>query len=802
MILKVVIRNLLKHPFLNLVKVIGLALALSGIIFIALFLMNELSYDRFHSKSDRIYRYTIAEPKFLDGKHFARVVNPGYIPELQEKIPEIENFTRLMPVRGGLMKYGERFYNTSQAFECDSTFFQVFDAELLLGDKQLVLENPASMVVAESFARKVFGETNPIGEVLTLPAGQFYGESQDFTVKGVMKDFPSNSHFHPDFVTTPSKNQFKNGWAWTYLVLAKNSDLENVKAGITNYLKTNQKQNSEEMNTQVYLQKLTDIHLNSHKLREIEPNGSWLNIYVLAIAVLILLLISISNYANLNMGMAGFSAKYMFVNKLLGSSIYSVIRYFLMEGLFILIATSILALIISLPVNSLIAGFYGLNLLSGNFFSVIIIMLAFSLPALIFGMMPVLNSVFSSFRLVTKRNTAVVLEKGRISRSLIVFQYGFSIALIIAVIVISRQTKYALNSSLGVKEDNIVCLESVHASIQQKFEAFKEELLKYNSIESVSAMMEPPGGEANDMFPFEMEDYQPDEQSQKYDRIGVFPCDYSFATLFNLQFLSGQNFSQENKDAEGSGEYIINEAAMHRLKYNDPDKIIGKDFKLIFSSPGSGIEIPRGKIIGVVKDFHLQSLKNAVEPLVFFKRENLWLINFVISYKPELQTQAMLDITNVWNSLFPEYPFQYENVGAMYKKVYKAELLQARLLSVFTIIALFISSMGLFGMALITTQRRIKEIGVRKVNGARVAEIVTLLNKDYLIWVAIAFVAASPVAWFVMNKWLENFVYKTELNWWIFVLAGILAIGIALLTVSFQSWKAASKNPVEALRYE
>ena len=801
MILKVVIRNLLKHPFLNMVKVIGLGLALTGIIFISLFLKNEWSYDTYHSKSDRIYRYTIADPEFLGGKHFARLVNPGYIPELKEKVSEIENYTRLMPVRGGLMKYGERFYSISEAFECDSTFFQVFDAKLLIGNGQAVLESPGSMVVAESFAKKVFGEENPIGEVLTLPSGQFYGEPQDFTIKGIMKDFPSNSHFHPDFIATPVKDQFKYGWAWTYLVLAKNADSENVRANIVQFLKDIRKENSEKMDTQVYLQKLTDIHLKSHKLREIEPNGSLSNNYVLAIAALILLLISISNYANLNMGMAGFSAKYMFVNKLLGSSKHSVISYFFIEGLFIVTATSILALILSLPVNSLIAEIYGLNLLRENSFSVIIILMVFSLSSLIFGMMPVLNTIFSSIRLI-KRNTSPTIENGKVSRTLIVFQYGFSIALIIAVIVISRQTKYALNSSLGVKEDNIVCLESVHSSIQQKFEIFKGELIKYNSIESVSAMMEPPGGETNDMFPFEMEGYQPDEQSQQYDRIGVFPCDYSFASIFNLQFLSGQNFSKENKDAEGSGEYIVNEAAMHRLKYNNPDKIVGKEFKLIFSAPGSGIEIPRGRIIGVVKDFHLQSLKSAVEPLVFFKRKSLWLINFVVSYKPEMQDQAINDMKAVWNSLFPEYPFQYEYVGAMYKKVYKAELLQVRLLSIFTIVALFISSMGLFGMALITTQRRVKEIGIRKVNGARIAEIVTLLNKDYLIWVAFAFIVASPIAWFTMDKWLENFAYKTELSWWIFVLAGILALGIALLTVSVQSWKAATKNPVEALRYE
>jgi putative ABC transport system permease protein len=802
MILKVVIRNLLKRPFLHLVKVVGLSLALTGIVFIALFLKNELTFDDYHVNSNRIYRYTTTDPDFLGGKHFARIVNTGYIQNIKEQLPEIENYVRLRPMRGGLMKYYEKFYNVNQAFECDSTFFKVFDAELTVGNKLTVLENPASMVITETFAKSVFGNLNPIGEVLTLPAGQFYAVDQKFTINGIMKDFPFNSHFHPDFITTPVQDHFQYGWAWTYLLLTENANPENVKKGITSFLAENREENTGEMDTEVHLQKLGDIHLYSNKLREIEANGNIRNVYVLAIAAFILLLISISNYANLNIGMAGFSSKYLFINKILGSSKRSVTKYFFTEGLFIVLATLLLSLIIAVPVNSVIARFFSLNLLQGDFLFIGLLVFTFSIFSLVFGMLPVLKSIFSSLSFRTNQNTPAAIKSGGISRSLIVFQYAFSIALIIAVIVISRQTNYAYKNGMGVQQNNIICLESVHANIQQKFEILKEELLQYNSIQSVSAMMEPPGGEANDMFPFEMEGYQPDEQDEQYNRIGVFPCDYSFASLFNLQFLSGNNFTGKNTDTEGSGEFIINEAAMRRLNYSNPNEIVGKDFKLIFEAPGSGIEIPRGKIIGVVKDFYLSSLKKEVEPLVLFKRDKLWLINFVVSYQPGMQETAIADMTKVWNSLFPEYPFQYEHVGAMYQKVYKSELLQAKLLSVFTIIALFICSMGLFGLALIITQQRTKEIGVRKVNGAKVSEILTMLNKDFVIWVAIAFVLACPVAWFAMNKWLENFAYKTSLNWWIFALAGLLALGIALLTVSWQSWRAATRNPVEALRYE
>ena len=353
---------------------------------------------------------------------------------------------------------------------------------------------------------------------------------------------------------------------------------------------------------------------------------------------------------------------------------------------------------------------------------------------------------------------------------------------------------------MGVKENNLICFENVHSNVQQKFEVFKAELLKYNSIEFVSAMLEPPGGEANDMFQFTMEGYIKNEINEADNMIGIFPCDYSFASIFNLHFLSGNNFSKKNEDNEGSGEYIINESAMKRLHYTDPDKIIGKEFGLIFDNDVA--KIPKGKIIGVVKDFHLSSIKKKIEPLVLFKRKDIWLLDFVVSFRPGMRAIALSNIESVWTKMFPEHLFQYEYVSSMYMNLYKRELLQAKLLAVFTFIALFICSVGLLGMSLLTTQRRTKEIGIRKVNGAKIYQIMIMLNWDFIKWIVISFAIAIPFAFLAMNKWLEGFAYKTALSWWIFALAGLAAIFIALITVSVQSWKAASRNPVDALKYE
>ena len=312
-------------------------------------------------------------------------------------------------------------------------------------------------------------------------------------------------------------------------------------------------------------------------------------------------------------------------------------------------------------------------------------------------------------------------------------------------------------------------------------------------------MMEPPGGEANDMFAFELEGFVKTDE-QQYERIGVFPCDFSFASIFKLEFLAGENFTEKNTDTDGSGEYLINKAALNYLNYNNPQDIIGKSFRLKFDSPG--IVLPRGRIIGVVNDFHLSSIKKKVGPLVMFKRDSLWLINFIVAYKPGMREAAVMDIKTVWEQLFPAQPFLYDHVDSLYREVYSTELLQTGILTIFTFVSLFICCIGLLGLSLLAAQQRVKEIGIRKVNGARIIDLLAMLNKDIVKWIIIAFVIATPVAFYLMFKWLQNFAYHSGLQWWIFALAGILALVIALLTVSWQSWRAATRNPVEALRCE
>lgn len=797
MTLRYAIRNLSKRSFLNFIKILGLSLSLSGFLLITLYIKNELTYESFNKNAERIYRFTVNQPS-SDENHFARVYNPSYIPKMADYFPQIENFVRLAPVRGGIIKHNEGSIIIKQAFECDSTFFRVFDAELLVGSPENILNEPGSLVISESFSNKIFGKVSPIGQVLTIPSGQFYPNDTDYIVKGIMKDFPQNSHLHPEFITTPVDRSILSGWAWTYLLLSENADPERITSGFKDFYAAHMDVTSTEIKIEAYLQNISEIHLYSNKLREIEANSNIYIIYTLAIASLILLITGLSNYTNLNAGMAGFSRKYLFISKISSSLPLMTLKYFLIEGILIITASLIIFGFFLALADVFIQRHLGLNLITGNAILISTVVFLFSISAILLGFFPLIKEVDS--KISTQFRNVIWSGRKGLSKSLIVLQFVISTALIISVLVIRKQTSFALESGMGFKDDNLICLREVHSQAQNKFKVFKEELLKFDSIESVSAMFEPPGGEANDNFQFKMEGYVADPSNKADNFIGIFPCDYSFATIFGLEFIGGNNFSEKYKDNVGSGEYIINESAMKRLSYTDPDEIIGKDFELQTNIPG--IEIPAGKITGVVKDFHLSGIKKKIEPLVMFKRDDLWLINFVIQYRNGMKAKAMSDIEITWNKMFPGYPFQYEYVNSMYRSIYRSEILQSFLLSIFTVISLFLCSMGLLGMSFLSIQNRTKEIGLRKINGATTGNLMIMLNWDLVKWILLAFVIAAPIGGLAMKLWLKNYAYKIDLQWWMFIIAGFTSFLIALLTVSLQCWKSASKNPVETLRYE
>ena len=793
MLLKYALRNIRKRPLLIGLKLVGVSLGLCGVLFISLLLKNELNYDNGHTNADRIYRLTTTHPDAFEGNQFARISDAKIIPEITGQIPEIATSVRLMPLRDKLILKEQQHYAIGQAFAVDDTFLKIFDVTFNQGDHNTALAEPGSAVISKSFANRIFGDVNPMGQLISLPPGHYNTIETRFTVTGVMEDFPQESQMHPDVLIMPGSDVI-TGWAYVYLLLKEKTTAVNINDKISQKLNEYYGvEEGDEAKMQAHTTNLKDIHLKSNLLREIEPNGSMSNIYLLGVAGLILLFISLSNFTSLNLGMAGYLGKFLTLNQILGSSKRIMMRYFLLESTIIIFSSLIVVLICSYQLNQLIFNRYQFNLLEGNEWFVLVILLIFSLLSLMAGVQPVVKNRFQNFTLEKQIKGETTAQTHKV---LLVSQFALAIVLLVGVFVISRQTDYALGNAMGAEEDNVIAIPYVHAEVQKDFDVFKSELLKQSAIGSVSAMMAPPGGETNDMFAFTMQDVP--NKDTKY--IGVFSCDYSFANVFGLPFLGGKNFTEKNTDQEGNGEYLINETALHYLGFQDANAVIGKDFALI--SPVEGVQIPSGKIIGVVEDFHLSGVQTKVEPLALFKRENSWLENIAISYKPSLRKEAVANIQDTWEGLFPSYPLQYFEVSSLYKNVYKTELLQKNLILIFALIAVFVCAMGVLGLSILIAQKRFKEIGIRKVNGATISEILVLLNTDFLKWVILAFIFATPIAYLTANKWLEGFAYKIDLGLWIFPLAGGIIVLITMLTVSWHSFQAATANPVNSLRDE
>ncbi len=774
---------------------LGLALGLCGIVFIALFVKNELGYDRQHEKAENIFRFTVTSEAVLENNHFARFYAAQELPSLTEPLPGVENFVRLAPIRGKLIRQQEQFYGIQQGFAVDASFPSLFKVPLVKGNLATAFQNPGAVVVSKSLAETIFGNADPIGKVISLPEGHFNATEVDFQITGVMENPAPQSHFHPDILFMPGEDKIQ-GWAYQYLLLADNANPEEVSAKLSLALTNlfNDDGAADKTQVQAHLMNIRDIHLKSDLFREIEPNSSMSNIWVLVIAGIVLLLIALSNFASLNLGMAGYLSTFLAINQILGSSKRIMARYFLIESAIIILFSIALALLFMYPMNTLIHTEYQLNLVMGNEVFIAMVMVLCALLMLIAGLQPVLKKRFEKASLHKRLQQK---ERTTTHKALLVIQFSLAIVLLTVVVVISKQTNFALDKAMGAQE-NIVCLPLVHSEIQKGFSLFKAELLKESNISSVSAMMDTPGSETHDMFAYTLEGAP--ETAEGPNSVGVFAADYSFAQVFGLRFLGGQNFSEDNTDEDGNGEYLINESALRHLGFQEATAIVDKQFELL--SPVPGVVLPKGKIIGVVEDFHLSGLQSKVEPLVLFKRENSWLNSIVIAYNSQTKTEVIQSIERVWASMFPEYPLDYVAVDAIYKDVYKTELLQKRLILLFALISIFVCTMGVLGLALMVAQRRYKEIGIRKVNGATKTEVLVLLNHDFIKWLIIAFLLAMPLAYFTATTWLQGFAYKITLNPWIFLLSGGAVVLMTLLTVSWQSYKAANQNPVKSLRTE
>lgn len=798
--LKVAIRNIIKHKGFSTINIVGLAIGIACSIFIMIFVVHELSYDKFHEKADRIYRIAV-RASVGDTKIRQTYSSSATFKKLLEDFPEIEKGVKFLNLGRTPVKLGETTFYESRFFAVDSTFFDVFTFPLIHGNPETALSDPNSMVVSENTALKYFGSTDVVGKILRADFSYGAG-SIDFEITGVSKNVSANSHFHYDLLASSSTfPTFINDPGWssnnfiTYVVLKEGTKAEWFNERLKEF--TRRHMGGERFDAWVakgnyweyFLQPITEIHLNSDLNGEFEANGNETYVYIFSAISIIILLIACINFMNLSTAKSSLRAKEVGMRKVVGSGRSQLVFQFLSESIvlsYIALAIGVAIVIILLPSYKNLIG----RQLDIHYFNNLVVIPSLLALGLMVGVISGSYPAFflSSFKPITALKEMIIRSKGGswLRNILVIFQFTISIFLIIGTLAVNQQLKFFQNKKLGFDKEQVLAIRNPGA-LGNNITPFKEALRKYSSVIDVSGSNTLPGRSFSNIgFGAEGVD--------KSFTLNLCVCDYDFLKTLKLDLAQGRFFSRDfSTDSHAA---VLNEKAVELLGWDDP---IGKRINNWARNRGDFT------VIGVIKDYHYESLHQEIRPQALFLAGGYY-TNVESYISVRLNTENISEtigyVENTWKDFAPNKPFEYSFLDEDYDNLYMNEQQTRKLFSIFSFLAIFIACLGLFGLASFIADRRTKEIGIRKVLGASVPGIVQILNKSFVRWVLLANLIAWPVAWFVMNRWLQNFAYRIELGWWMFVLAAVLALVIALITVSFQSVKAALKNPVDSLRYE
>ncbi len=791
--LKIAFRNLGRKKVYSFINITGLAVGIASCFLIFLYVRFETSYDQFHSKASRIYRVVGDIKSSADMLHWYNTPGP-MAGAMKHEIPEVVETVRIVPgsllVRKGTIKFQEE-----QSLWADPSFFTVFDFPLKYGNPKTALREPNSIVFSETAARKYFGNSNPLGQSLLLT-----GKNLHAIVTGVMKDIPGNSHIKADMLVSMATYSgsfvpwIETDWSVfnpsTYLLLSPGANYQKVQAKLPALVKKYGGDELKKSNT-VYLAKLEplkDIYLRSTYGAMETGNLNYVNAFT--VIALFVLLIACVNFINLTTARSVERAKEVGIRKCAGALKKQLLWQFLIESVIVALTSWILALILCcflLPLFNSLSG----KLISTGIFekpSDILLLLALALAiGLLAGIYPAF--VLSSYK-------PVLVLKGRFStgnsgtflrKMLVVTQFAISIALIVGTLVVYSQLHFMRDRSLGFNKDQVLVISNNGdpGTIE-----FKKQISDIPSIQSssISSAIPSRNYNGNDMGWVLIQNRQ--DELQRVN-IHVYSVDPDFLRVYQIKLLAGRNFSKEIKSDSTRG-VILNKTAVSKLGYSSPQQAVGRHF------------VTQGftrSIIGVVDDFHYQSLKEPVQPLCMFTGQDYWqYISMKVTAGALPGTIKVLQTK--WERSIPNRPFNYFFLDDAFNSQYRSDDNFGRLIFYFSILALFISSLGLLGLSSFHIFQRTREIGIRKVLGASVAGIVSLVSKDFLRLVIVSFVIAIPLSWFAMNKWLQGFAYRINFSWWIFALAGAVAFLIAVVTISLQAIKAGIGNPVKSLRTE
>jgi putative ABC transport system permease protein len=787
---KLAFRNILKNRISSLINIVGFSIGMAACLFIFLFVKYETGFDTFYPNSEKLYRVVSTTKSNSDISKSGFVWFP-IAQDMKNEIPGIDDFSRVSGEFPTKWVINNQVWEIDKLRFADSNFFQFFNYRLLTGNPKTVLSRADKIVLTEKTAKQIFGDNNPLGESVMY-------NHKLFTVSGVAENPPINTHLVFDaIVSTEYIEQSDLYWTGygggftflSYLQLSKNVTPQQIEKALPDFLyrKINKKWKDSGMELSTSLQNIEDVHLSDGSIDyDSSTNRSKKNIYIVVSISILILLLGMVNYIILYTAQKITKTKDVRILKVFGAGKYSLMTQTYIEVLIITSIASILGIFL------LFAGTPFLNthlqtaiVVGGDIFSVIL----FLLSAII--LLSILVTYFSTRQYVFSKsvkpiiNTFSVEKPKKIKGSLLIsFQFTVVIVLLISVFIVSRQNSFLLNTELGFDKENIITLQPDGEFLNNELSMFKQDLHQLAEIQSVSLSTEMVGQGIT------QNGYRIDDEKD-VTMLNVLYTDADFLECFKVNLLSGRNFKMNNtldRDA-----ILINQKLVKKQGWGDNpfDKTIYRDGNL--------------KVIGVVEDFNFASLESAVQPILIMANPDWdgWRYSVVNIRIQTADIKGLLtQINKFWKARFPETPFEVSFLNDVLASNYKSFSAQQKIISFFSFIAILIAVIGLFGLTIFTARTRIKEIGIRKVNGATIKEILIMLNKNFVKWVIIAFVIACPIAYYAMSKWLENFAYKTTLDSWIFVLAGILALGIAILTVTWQSWWAATRNPVEALRNE
>ena len=800
-------RNLIRHKLFSFINIFGLALGLASGFILVKYVAYELSFDGFHSNAAQTYRLT--HSVYQNGSlEFSEALNwYGVAPAIRDNFPEVTNVVRIHRADGMISYHNFKneliSYHEKNAFYADSTFFSIFSFPLVTGDVRKVLRNPSAVLVSESTAKRYFGSDNPVGKTLSLSTEWEGGE---YRVEGVFRDVPENSHIKFDFLfSIPrllSNNQFKWGaWYWTnfytYLLLKPGADAHQLERKLQVIIDKNLGKELKAQNRQIHfaLQPLEDIHLRSDVGGELEEPGNFEMISFLLIIAFIVVSVAWLNYINLSTAKATERAREVGIRKVVGSKKIQLVRQFLLESLLVaalaVMVATILVIALTPVFTSLIGKAIPLDIgVQPSFWLGAVVLVAAG---------TFLSALYPAFVMASFDPLRVLKGKllsgqsGRLlRRSLVVFQFSASLCLIIATLTVYRQLAFMRAQDLGMSISQKLIVRAPRViegggSYMIALDRFKDRLKPYPGVISVTTSSAVPGKEI--FWGNFIQLIHNADQTEKPS--SLMAVDEDFIPTFGMTLLAGRNFSKDRVSDLGNT-VIINEAALRLLDMKNPEMAVDQDL-LVANSPK--------KIIGVVRDFHQQSLQHTPTQLVL--QFIPWHNDYVTIAVSGADVRTTVEtVKKVYQQVFAENAFDYFFLDDQYNAQYRSEEQSSEVFGLFAMLSIVVSRMGLFGLASFLTVQRSKEIAMRKILGASVANVTLMASRDFIRPVLVAFALGTPVAWWLMTEWLNNYPYRVSLPWWIFAFAGLLMLVIALMSVGYNAVRVATTNPVKAIKAE